>query len=292
MPPAAAGSKSGLYSQYAAAAQPRPGSPQRRGNRNASGHKTTRSAVLRAAGVRLCCYLNQEMDRASSTIVQLPADCDTLEEVIPYIQKKLQLDKRMLFVAELFTPTGDLINSWDQLVQAAQTDTPIIIGCGEPFDAMRVPNALLEMHLNGGGRKAVKRVTRELKDKRLAERQDRAEMVRQAGHGVLPIAAANAREQKVESKHETANLMRQRYMQGLAYTQQQQQELLDSVYQNVTAQKMEAQESKATRAEQEAERRERLRMEKIQQQEELKRAREATMALVRRQHDAALQPLR
>jgi hypothetical protein len=55
---------------------------------------------------------------------------------------------------------------------------------------------------------------------------------------------------------------------------------------------MEAQESKATRAEQEAERRERLRMEKIQQQEELKRAREATMALVRRQHDAALQPLR
>ncbi|KOO35149.1 hypothetical protein Ctob_012321, partial [Chrysochromulina tobinii] len=124
------------------------------------------------------------MDRASSTIVQLPADCDTLEEVIPYIQKKLQLDKRMLFVAELFTPTGDLINSWDQLVQAAQTDTPIIIGCGEPFDAMRVPNALLEMHLNGGGRKAVKRVTRELKDKRLAERQDRAEMER------LPSAAA------------------------------------------------------------------------------------------------------
>ena len=275
-----------IYSQYAP--PPRTaGSPQRRRSKSSRGsHQTTRSAALRASGVRLCCYLNSEVDRGRSTIVQLPADCDTIAEVLPKIQQKMQLDKRMLFIAELFLPTGDLIRSWSQLVEASRSDSPIIIGCGEPFDPLRVPNALLELHLNGGGRNAVKVVNAELKDKRHRDRQDRAETVRQAGHGVFPEAAAVSRWQHAENNRGTVNIMRQQYMEGLAYSAAQQQELLDSVYNNVAYQKMEAEESKVIRAEIELERREKLAVEREQQAEDLRRAREHAQSEAVRRHDA------
>ena len=99
----------------------------------------TRSAVLRKAGVRLNCYLNAEGvgvtviggPQGHGTIVLLPAECDTLEEVLPHIQLKLDLDKRLMYASELWLPDGSEILAMQQLVDASAIDTPIIVGCGE-----------------------------------------------------------------------------------------------------------------------------------------------------------------
>lgn len=281
MPPPAA--SSGLYAQYSSPAG-RVGSPSRAKSQRST-HNTTRSAQLRAAGVRLACYLNSEVDSGRSTIVQLPAECDTLAEVIPKIQQRMQLEKKMLYACELFLPSGEIIKSFKTLQEAAAADSPIIVGCGEPFDPLRIPNGMLEFHLNGGGRKAVKSVHKELQDKRKQERAVRAQTVREAGHGFTNEATVVARTQHVEANREQYRLARQRYMQGLAYTAQQQEELLQSVYQNVAYSRMEQEESRETREYNERERRERLRLERQQQEDDLRMAREAEMDRVQSLHD-------
>lgn len=288
MPTGKGGGSSSLYDQYARGTN-RSASPPSRAPRRAKshrGHQTTRSAQLRAGGMRLCCYLNMEVDNGRSVIVQLPVDCDTLSEVIPKIQQRMQLDRRMMYIAELYLPTGDLITSMEQLKSAAKVDSPIIVGCGEPFDPLRVPNDMLEIHLNGGGRKAVKNVTREMRDKRVQEQHERAEHVRQAGHGVNSEAATVAREHHVEAMREQANLMRVRYMEGQAYSAQQQNELLQSVYSSVATHKLEAEASRQARNEHERERRERIQLDKQLAADEIKAARDEALALAQQQHDA------
>ena len=247
-------------------------------------HSTTRAAALRSGGVKLCCYLNAD-ERASSTIVALPMDCDTIAEVLSHIQKRMQLERRMLFATELFMPTGTLIKTYAQLAEAAKHDTPIIVGCGEPFDALRVPNDLLEFHLNGGGRTAVKQVTRELKDRRKHDRVRRAERVREAGHGSTPEAAILARELHVDAMHEKADTVRQRYMEGLIARTAQQRELLNSVHQNVAIQRMEAEESRQAQRDYHRERADRLAQEREVQDDDLARVRDETMQRVQQLHD-------
>ena len=115
---------------------------------------TTKSAELRKRQMRINCYLNAEGvgvtviggPRGHGTIVQLPTDVDTLEEVLPLIQLKLKLAERMMFAADLFLPDGTVITEFKQLVDATAIDTPIIVGCGEPFDGSRVPLDLLAFH--------------------------------------------------------------------------------------------------------------------------------------------------
>ena len=91
-----------LFDQYAAGGADKP----------SVGHNGTRTTRLRAGGVKLSCYVNTEVDRGRATVISLPEDCDTLAEVMPMIQKMMQLDKRMLYAAELYLPSGEKIITW------------------------------------------------------------------------------------------------------------------------------------------------------------------------------------
>ena len=53
---------------------------------------------------------------------------------------------------ELWTPDGKSVKTFKQLSDAAAIDSPMIVGCGEPFDGSRIPQDLLEFHKEGGGR--------------------------------------------------------------------------------------------------------------------------------------------
>ena len=239
-----------LFDMYRA---PADGSAARGGGggapRRKVAHGTTRAAQLRASGHKLTCYLNQEVDRGRSTVVTLPTECDTIGEVIPLIQKRMGLDKRMLFASELFTVGGEEIRRYQQIVDAAKSDAPIIVGCGEPFDETRVPDALLEYHLNGDGRKGVKKVTRELNDKRKRQQGVKAQRVRDQGYGVSPeiSAATMSREHQHQANVEKANAVRHRYMTGLVQRSEEQQRLMAAVQENIMHCKMEEEESRLAR---------------------------------------------
>jgi len=241
-----------LFDRYAAGS----GSSSRR----RLGHTSTRTSRLRATGVKLACYLNTEVDRGRATIIHLPEECDTMAEVFPKIQARMQLDLKMLYAAELFVPSGEKIHTFQQLVEAAGKDSAIIVGCGEPFDPSTVPYDILEFHLHGGGRYAAQQVKRELADKRILDAHEKADSVRASGHGVAPNSAAviTARTQTIESNRGQAAQMRHEYMEQLMFRASQQKELIDRVRENNTMHKMEHEESKMRRQEMERERLEKL----------------------------------
>jgi hypothetical protein len=85
-------------------------------------------------------------------VVKLPEECDTLGEVLPMIHKRLDLNKRIAFAAELFLPDGTKISTYPELIDAAENDHAIIVTCGEAFEPTAVPYDLLEAYLHGGGR--------------------------------------------------------------------------------------------------------------------------------------------
>ena len=121
-----------------------------------SGNGATLTSRLRSTGKKLACYLNTECNRGRSTIIHLPEACDTLGEVFPLIQRRMRLDERMLYAAELFLPDGVKISNFKMLSEAAAIDTAVIVGCGEPFDGSTVPQSMLSFHQHGGGRDAAK----------------------------------------------------------------------------------------------------------------------------------------
>ena len=254
-----------------------------KGNQPAVANSPTRSSELRKANVRINCYLNQEGvgvvvvggPRGHGTIVQLPTEVDSLEEVLPHIQLKLKLDERMCYACDLFLPDGKLINSFPELVAAAKAETPIIVGCGEPFDGSRVPQDLLEFYLQGGGRSAVHKVTGELAKQRAWNKRDVADSVRQEGHGVYPnsLAVVNARSMAVEANREKAAMMRQRYLQGLVKRSEEDNDYLRSAQQNIMFHKMEEEESRARREDYERERMEKLNAERTSTRLDVNKAR-------------------
>ena len=138
-----------LYDQYAPGASARP---------RRVGHQSTKTSRLRSNILKLNCYLNGEADRSRCAVVKLPEECDTLGEVLPKIHKKLDLDKRIAYAAELFLPDGTKIKTYPMLVDAAENDHAIIVTCGEAFDPTTVPYDLLEAYLHGGGRLAMRKV--------------------------------------------------------------------------------------------------------------------------------------
>ena len=97
-------SGAGLYDTYATG---RSGKSSTRSRGPVVGE--TKSAILRRQRTRLNVYLNSEGvgvtviggPKGHGTIVMLPMECDTLEEVLPLIQLKLKLDERMLYAAEV-----------------------------------------------------------------------------------------------------------------------------------------------------------------------------------------------
>ena len=57
----------------------------------------------------------------------------TLKDVLAVIQRITKLDKRFLYARQLFLPDGELRMAI-ALAAAASNDTPVIVGCGEPFN--------------------------------------------------------------------------------------------------------------------------------------------------------------
>jgi len=249
----------GLYDQYASG--------------KASGDGTlkageTKSSYLRRERVRLNVYLNQEGvgvtviggPQGHGTILMLPLEVDTLEEVLPLIQLKLDLDARLLYVAELWLPDGTPITAFQELVDAAAIDTPIIVGCGEPFDGSRVPLDLLEFHKQGGGRQAVHKVNRTIAQSRKTDKLAKAESVRQSGHGLLPnsLAVVTARTQTVETNREKAANLRQYYLESLVRRTADQEDYKFAAKQNIQFHRMEKEESKMRIEEKQRDRMDRL----------------------------------
>ena len=266
------------------------------GGGNASPTRTkqpgmTRSALLRAQGVRLNCYLNCEGvgvtylggPQGHGTIIKLPGACDTIEEVLIHLQKQMKLDARMLYASEFWTPDGKSIKSFKQLSEAAAIDSPIIVGCGEPFDGSRIPQDLLEFHKEGGGRVGARSVHKQLKSRRQQALRDKAETVRSAGHGINSEAVSVARYQNVEVNKEHVNEMRHQYMESLLIRAAQQEDLMNSVKSNIEYHRMEAQESKARLEEKRAQRTEQLRAERSKQRQEMLEARREQLETAQRQ---------
>jgi hypothetical protein len=139
------------------------------------GHSPTRTSRMRVNILKLNCYLNGEADRSKAAVVKLPEECDTLGEVLPMIHKRLDLNKRIAFAAELFLPDGTKISTYPELIDAAENDHAIIVTCGEAFEPTAVPYDLLEAYLHGGGRKALRSVTKELKGKQQQARIQQAD---------------------------------------------------------------------------------------------------------------------
>jgi len=257
-------------------------------------HGATRSSQLRQLGVRLNCYLNCEGvgvtvvggPRGHGTIVQLPAEVDTLAEVLPHIQLKLDMDRRMMYAADLFLPDGYQVRSFQELVDASKVETPIIVGCGEPFDGSRVPHDLLEFHRQGGGRAAVHKVNDELKLQRQDFKREKTETVREDGHGVYPnsLAVVNARTQAVEANREKAAYMRQRYLEGLVRRTEDDQDYLRAAQANIMFHKMEEEEGRARRDDYERERMERLNAERASSVKEIRQSRSVDTERVRLLH--------
>ena len=199
---------------------------------SSNGNGQTLTSRLRSTGTKLACYLNTECNRSAAYIIHLPETCDTLGEVFPLIQRRMQLDKRMLYAAELFLPDGYKISSFRQLQEAAHVDTAIVVGCGEPFDASTVPQSLLSFHQQGGGRAAAKFVKKQLAEKKLRSSQLKADQVRASGHGLSSAAASAARAAAVESNRQAAAAMRHDYMNQLIVRSSQQTELIRHVQAN------------------------------------------------------------
>jgi hypothetical protein len=189
----------------------------------------TVTSKLRAAGTKLSCYLNTECNRGRSYVISLPERIDTLGEVFQIVQQKMGLDGRMLYAAELFLPDGQKITSWKQLREAAEIDTAIIVGCGEPFDATTIPQSMLSFHMHGGGRTAPKVVKKELADKKMRAAQLKADQVRASGHGLSSQAAVAARMEHAEQNRQQAAEMRHDYMNQLLARSSQQTDLLRHV---------------------------------------------------------------
>lgn len=194
---------------------------------NLRGHHTNASR-LRVQGVKLICYLNTEVSSGRSTLVHLPEEHDTIEEVLPYIQNKMQLEKRMRFAKQLFTPTGTNITTWEQLTQAAAAEIPIIVGCGEKFDPTTVPATMVSFQEYGGGRYATQQTKHEIQVRAKRQAQQRAAAVRATGHGMQSSAAKSARAETIEKNRSQATEMRHEVMESLILRSSQHDELVRS----------------------------------------------------------------
>ena len=235
------------------------------------GHQWTRTVRLRSNGLKLSCYVNERVNCSRATVISLPEECDTIQEVMPKIQQMMQLDKEMKFAAELYNPDGSKINSWKELEDAARKDTAIIVGCGEPFDHNTMPWDILEFYKQGGGRKAARAVKHILQDKRKEEALEKADTVRASGHGLTPVAVITSRNENVETNRQAANLQRHEYMEQLMYRAAQEKELIDRVQQNSAMHKLEQEEARHRKKEYERERFEMLAYQRQLQKEEAER---------------------
>jgi len=191
--------------------------------------------------------------------------------VMPKVQQEMQLDRRLMYAAELYLPDGQKIETFEDLEKAARLDTAIIVGCGEPFDPTSIPFDILQFYKEGGGRSAAKKVKRILQEKKREEALDKADTVRASGHGLTPVAVITSRNANVETNRQQANIQRHEYMEQLMYRAAQEKELMDRVQQNNAMHKLEQEEARARKADYERERFEMLAYQRQLQKEEAER---------------------
>ena len=251
------------------------------------GHSPTKTSRLRSNIIKISCYLNGEADRSRCTVVRLPEECDTLGEILPKIHARMGMDKRICFASELFLPDGTKIKTYNSLIDAAQLDHAIIVGCGERFDPTTVPYDLLEAYLAGGGPKEMNKVKQKLKAKQHIAANMKAETVRESGHGVYPNSSAvvTARAEVVDANKMLAAQMRHEYMEQLMARAEQQKALVSIVQQNTVMSRMEALKAKERRAEMDAERTARILEEKHEDKERITEKRKSLKAKIKMKHD-------
>jgi len=271
----------GLYDDYSA------GSPSSTSRARKVGHSPTRTSRLRSSIVKLSCYLTGEADHSRATVVRLPEEVDTMGEIIQKIHKRMGMDKRIAYAAELFLPDGTKIKTYRELVDAAELDHAIIVGCGEKFDPTTVPYDLLEAYLHGGGRDGLKKVKQELNNKQKIAAHEKADTVRNEGHGIYPNSAAvvTARSEVVDAHKSLAAQMRHEYMEQLMFRAEQQKQLNSIVQQNTSMHKMEHKASKERRAEMDQERMEKIVQEKKDDKATLEAKRASLKAKIKSKHD-------
>lgn len=195
---------------------------------------TTISAKLRAQGMRLMCYLNTDAKQQAAVAVAVPESVQTLKGVLDGIQRVMKLERRMLYARQLFLPDGELVQTFRALHAAASVDTPIIVGCSEPFDKFAIPQHMLHIHRAGNGRSAPKAIKHQLELKRIKAARLKADQVRAAGHGSTSMAARHARQLALESNREHAARLRHEQMEGMMQRAAQQEQLKEAVRLNTT----------------------------------------------------------
>lgn len=183
----------------------------------------TATSRLRERGLKLTCYLNGEANRTAAVAVAVPEKARTLKEVLPLIQATMRLDRRMLYVRELYLPDGERIGSMKKLSSIAVVDAPVIVGCGEPFDPQCIPPSMLSVHLQGGGRDAARLVKKQLVEKKLKGCQLKADQVRASGHGTSTTAARLARNGAVEGNRQSAAQLRHEHVRHMLQRAEQQE---------------------------------------------------------------------
>jgi hypothetical protein len=253
----------------------------------ATKHQPTRSSELRRNILKIACYLNGEADRSLAAVVQLPAEADTLEEILPFVHKELDLDKRIAYAAEFFLPDGSKISTYVDLVDAARKEHAIIVTCGEPFDPTTVPADLLETYLHGGGRNALKTVLKKAKGQEEEARYDQAEIVRASGHGVAPNseAVSTARAHTARANRQIVERMRQDYAEQLSYRTEQQKYLSSVVKSNTVRERAKQEEAQQRRKQAEQDRVTRLVAEKRQDRSHYLSKRDAISAKLKARRD-------
>lgn len=216
---------------------------------------TTISAKLRAQGMRLMCYLNTDAKQQAAVAVAVAESAQTLKGVLDVIQKAMKLERRMLYACQLFLPDGELVQTFRALHAAASVDTPIIVGCGGPFDKFAIPQHMLHIHRAGNGRSAPKAIKHQLELKRLKAARLKADQVRAAGHGSTSRAARHARQLALESNREHAARLRHEQMEEMIQRAAQQGQLREAARLNTTRHRRTEQQAAQRVVDQEEEKR-------------------------------------
>lgn len=168
----------------------------------------TNASRLRAQGIRVPCYLNGETAKSAARMVAVPETVSTLREMLDVVQVQMRLDSKLMYARDLYMPNGDSIRTYEELRERAASSTPMIIGCGEPFDPTCIPPSMLMAFQRGGGRKANSDIKRELLERKRRAAHLKADQVRSGGHGANNSAARSARDKCADKRRLVAAQLR------------------------------------------------------------------------------------
>jgi len=195
--------------------------------RHPNPHTTT--SKLRSQGLRITCYLNCHMHDHPAMGIIVPEQMSSLKELLPFVQKEMRLERKMMFAKALFLPDGSRVRTFEQFRNDALAAAAFIVGCGEPFDSHGVPPSLVLQHKHGGGRQAASEIKREQTTKRKKMAHLKADQIRATGHGTSNSAARAARHEAVEGNRLHAAELRHEHMANMLHRAAEQESLINTV---------------------------------------------------------------